>query len=190
MGRAATRALLPASGNRRPSPPSACVLRQPGLAAGNPRRRSRAPPFRAFPPSEVGAGCPGPCPSWGSPRRVPDAASEPLQGVDPWTECVAVLEDRCMLSWGSSPLGRSPPSPWHPVWLRAPPPSCFTARCPSAACVGTLESCVAMEAASPSPAPALLGFATRRSREKPLSLNSETELSKRSPWPLQSFETS
>ena len=114
--------------DRRPHPPSACH----GLAArpwsrGRPRRRSRAPPFRVFPPSEVGCRFARPWPSWGSPRRVPAAAAEPLQGFDPWTECLAVLVEPLLPLLGFSPLGRSPPAPWCPVWpglflLRASPP--------------------------------------------------------------------
>src|SRR5262245_21887641 len=114
--------------DRRPHPPSACVA----LAArpwprGCPRRRSRAPPFRVFPPSQVGSRFARPWPSWGSPRRVPDAAAEPLQGFDPWGGVLGGPGGPLLPLLGFSPLGRSPPAPWRPVWsgpllLRASPP--------------------------------------------------------------------
>jgi hypothetical protein len=108
---------------RRPCAPSW----RPGLAVGLPpppqpraplqsvpsvRGRNRLARFLAF---------------LGFPAPRSSAAAEPLQGVDPSAECLAVLEGPLVALLGFSPLGRSPPPPWRPVWpgpllLRASPP--------------------------------------------------------------------
>jgi hypothetical protein len=73
----------------------------PAWLRSRPRRRCRVPPFRAFPPSPVAAGCPA-----ASLPGVPHAAFQTRQRglfkvLIPGTECLAVLEDRRLLSWGS-----------------------------------------------------------------------------------------
>ncbi len=117
---------------REPSSLSAVRLRHPGgpvWPRGCPVGRSRVTSLQSLPPAR------GRCrfvPA-ASPREVPrtafpDTAAEPLQGLHPWAECLAVLEDRWLLSWVFPPLGRSPPAPWGPVspghlLLRASPPA-------------------------------------------------------------------
>ena len=115
-------------------------------------------PFQSFPPGPEPSRLPDPPALMGFPAPRSHAIARPLQGLGPRTECLAVLEGPLVALLGFIPLGPSPPSPWHPVLpglllLRA---SCPAARRP--AVPGTLKFCVAMEAASPFPAPALLGF--------------------------------
>jgi hypothetical protein len=60
----------------------------PDLASGYPRRPRLASPFRVFSPSQIGAGCPA-LAFLGLPAPRSHADAVPLQGLAPWTECLA-----------------------------------------------------------------------------------------------------